>query len=128
MDRAKDYLDPSYNKRKSAKPTKKQIKENEIYFEYDRPENRTQCPTYRPCPFVSCRYNMYLDVKPNGSITVNYNGIEPHQLTNSCVFDVVEDNPSGMPLGVIGEVMNLTRERVRQIEVGAMIKVEDSKN
>jgi hypothetical protein len=131
MQRAKDYLNPKHGKRKSSHPSKRQVRVDREEVaqilseipESDRPTNRVECPSYRPCPFVGCRYNMFLDIKETGSITMNYDGMEPWQMQNSCLFDVIEQYPEGLPLGMIGQIMNLTRERVRQVEVEALRKL-----
>lgn len=72
----------------------------------------------RPCPFVSCKYHLFLDVNRNGSITYNFPDLEPDQLEHSCALDVADRR--GETLENIGALMNLTRERVRQIEVDAL--------
>ena len=40
------------------------------FVEYRRPASRTECKDgARPCPFVSCKYHLFLDVNPStGSI------------------------------------------------------------
>lgn len=40
------------------------------------------------------------------------------------VFALIEENPDGMSLEDIGKVFGMTRERVRQIEVGALAKIK----
>jgi len=45
----------------------------------------------RPCPFVSCRHNLYLDVEPNtGEVRLNFPLIEPDEMPAeaSCALDV----------------------------------------
>jgi len=82
----------------------------------ERPRTRQECQQMpRPCPFVSCRHHLYLDVSPRtGSIKINFPDLEVDELTQSCALDVAESGPLGAE--ELGEVMNLTRERVRQIE------------
>lgn len=81
-----------------------------------RPRTRGDCKDgYRPCPFVSCRYHLYLDVQPEtGSVKINFPGLEPDQLSQTCALDVAD--AGGATLEEVGRLMNLTRERVRQIE------------
>jgi hypothetical protein len=81
-----------------------------------RPRIRQECQQLpRPCPFVSCRHHLYLDVSPRtGSIKINFPDLEVDELSQSCALDVAEGGPLGAE--ELGEVMNLTRERVRQIE------------
>lgn len=88
------------------------------------PQCRGQCPDVRPCPYVGCRWNLYLDVTPTGSITYNWPELEPWDVPphQSCALDVADDGPR--ILEEIAEIMGLTRERVRQIEGIALGKLE----
>lgn len=84
--------------------------------EVERPLTRQDCADVpRPCPFVSCRHHLYLDVSPRtGSIKLNFPDLEVEELRESCSLDVAEQGPLGAE--ELGAVMNLTRERVRQLE------------
>ena len=74
----------------------------------------------RPCPFVACRYHLYLDVNPEtGSIKLNFPHLEVWQMKETCALDVADRG--GTTLEEIGELMNVTRERVRQLEVIGLI-------
>lgn len=90
----------------------------------NRPKTRADCAAgVRPCPFVSCAHHLFLDVSARtGSIKVNFPDLEPDELVESCALDVADQG--GITLERTGEVMNLTRERVRQIEVRAMAKLK----
>lgn len=79
-----------------------------------RPRSRGECRGgIRPCPFVSCRHHLYLDVNPeNGSIKFNFPHLDPWELPVSCALDVAENGEH--TLEEVGVVVNLTRERVRQ--------------
>lgn len=89
-----------------------------------RPQTREDCRDgIRPCPFVSCKYHLYLDVNPrNGHVKYNFPNLEPWDLDESCALDIAESEP-GITLEEVGKVMNLTRERVRQVEVSGMEKI-----
>ncbi len=93
-----------------------------------RPATRAGCEAVeRPCPFVSCRYHLYLDVHPRtGAIKLNFPDLEPDQLPElgSCVLDVAERE--GSTLEHVAEVMNITRERVRQIETKAFRRLQET--
>ena len=92
-------------------------------FQYEKPKTRAECRHgIRPCPFVSCRYHLYLDVKENGSIKINFPDLEVWQMEETCALDVAERG--AITLEEIGEIMNLTRERVRQLEVNALFKLK----
>lgn len=86
----------------------------------DRPVGRTRacCDAVpRPCPYVSCKYNLYLDVNEGtGSIKLNFPDLEPYEMPpdGSCALDVA-DGPDDLTLEEVGERMNITRERVRQL-------------
>lgn len=89
-----------------------------------RPKTRDECHDgIRPCPFVSCKYNLYLDVDPrNGSIRYNASG-EPDEVTgDSCALDVAERNDT--TLESVGAMFGLTRERIRQVESKALAKLQ----
>ncbi|MEL6544686.1 MAG: sigma factor-like helix-turn-helix DNA-binding protein, partial [Myxococcota bacterium] len=91
--------------------------------EYDRPKNRTECRNGpRPCLFVSCKHHLYLDVNPEtGSIKLNFPDMEPWELEETCALDVAERG--GITLEEVGDILNLTRERIRQLEVTALQKL-----
>ena len=91
---------------------------------YDRPGHREQCRNAeRPCLFVSCRYHLYLDVNPaTGSIKLNFPDKEVWQLEQTCALDVAERG--GITLEEVGDIMNLTRERIRQVEVTGLGKLK----
>jgi len=81
-----------------------------------RPVSRDDCNSIpRPCPFVGCRHNLYLDVnEETGTIKFNFPWLEPHEMEESCALDVAGEGDH--TLEVVGEFINVTRERVRQLE------------
>jgi hypothetical protein len=88
-----------------------------------RPRTRADCVNSpRPCVYVSCKYNLYLDVNPEtGSIKLNFPDKEIWELEYTCALDVAEKG--GITLEEVGEIMNLTRERIRQVETRGLEKV-----
>jgi len=91
--------------------------------DYLRPAIRGDCiDGPRPCPFVSCRYHLYLDVTHAGGVTLNFPDLEPEEMVESCALDVADRG--GVTLEELGEKLNTTRERVRQIEAVAFAKVK----
>lgn len=93
---------------------------------YWRPSKREQCANVsRPCPYVSCKYHLYIDVNPaTGSIKVNFPELEVWELKQSCALDVAEQG--GITLEEVGEILNLTRERIRQVEVRGLMKLQEA--
>jgi hypothetical protein len=82
--------------------TKRELEIGRLLFpesDYWKPRTRVEClDGPRPCPFVSCKHHLYIDVSPRtGAIK---------------------------PLEDVGAIMNLTRERIRQVEVKALAKLE----
>ncbi|HEX6272024.1 MAG TPA: hypothetical protein VFZ53_03255 [Polyangiaceae bacterium] len=91
--------------------------------ESDRPHTRSQCVDGpRPCPHVSCRHHLYLDVNPNtGTIKLNFPDLEVWELAFSCALDVAD--LGGTAIELVSELMNVTRERIRQIEMQALSRL-----
>lgn len=98
----------------------------------ERPRTRAECPPDgEVCGFVSCKYHMAIDVSPaNGSIkfnapiTIGDDGVPDLDLTamsETCALRAAERG--GMTLEEIGAAFNLTRERVRMIEQGALAQL-----
>jgi hypothetical protein len=95
-------------------------------MDYERPQTREECENgVRPCPFVSCRYHLYLDVNPRtGSIKLNFPDMEVWEMPYTCALDVAAEG--GITLEKAGEILNLTRERIRQMEMSGLDKIRDS--
>lgn len=96
----------------------------------ERPKTRAECVGgERPCPWVSCRHHLYLDVNDRGGLILNFPDIEDDEardmgeLKDTCALDVADRG--GETLEGVGERMNFTRERTRQVEVMAAAKIAD---
>jgi hypothetical protein len=90
-----------------------------------RPRTRADCEGIpRPCPFISCRHNLYIDVKENGNIRLNFPHIPIDEVEHSCVLDLAEKG--GMTLAEVGDVLAITREMVRQMELKIWGKLSSS--
>lgn len=92
--------------------------------EYERPKTRADCGSGpRPCLFVACKHHLYLDVNPEtGSIKINFPDKDVWELDETCALDVAERG--GVTLEDVGDILNLTRERVRQVEVTGLQKLK----
>lgn len=95
--------------------------------ELRRPATRAACASAeRPCPFVSCSHHLYLEATTSGKIRLRFPDLEPWELTESCALDVADRQ--GSSAEEVAGVLNLTRERVRQLEVAALEKLRAQEN
>ena len=92
--------------------------------DYYKPRTRAECADgVRPCPYVSCQHHLYLDVSARtGAIKLNFPDLEVWEMNETCALDVADRG--GTTLEDVGAIMNLTRERIRQVEVKALAKLE----
>lgn len=118
----------SGGERLAAWSIKRHTKETEeigrlLYPErFGRPRTRADCVDLpRPCPFVGCKYNLFMDVNQDtGTIRWNYLG-EPWEMAHSCALDIADQG--GTELERISEAIGMSRERVRQIETVALERI-----
>ncbi len=76
----------------------------------------------RPKTRAACSFHLYLDVNPrNGHIKYNFPDRELWDLDETCALDVADRG--GITLEDVGLAMNLTRERVRQVEATAQARL-----
>lgn len=96
----------------------------------ERPKTRGDCKGgIRPCPWVSCKFHLYLDVNERtGSVKINYPKVGPEDLDvlpATCALDVADEHEGkGVTLEEAGSFVNLTRERVRQIETRTTVMMQ----
>lgn len=105
--------------------------------DYDRPRTRGDClpggcNEQRPCPWVSCRHHLYLDVQRNGSIKLVHPNLEAWELVDSCTLDLIDKNerdqsaPQGCSLDQCAAALNLSPEHVRSLEALALASLRDA--
>ncbi len=107
--------------------TKRELEIGRLLYpenDYEKPRKREEClDGPRPCPYVSCKHHLYVDVSARtGAIKLNFPDLEVWDLGESCALDVADRG--GTTLEDVGAIMNLTRERIRQVEVKALAKLE----
>lgn len=104
-----------------------------------RPRTRADCKDGpRPCERFLCRQHLATDVLDNGTLTVIGGPKLSEAPTDSeierfvdaaiartlrfgsCALDVVDRNPDGVTLREIGEMLDVSRERIRQLERKAL--------
>jgi hypothetical protein len=107
--------------------TKRELELGRMLFpemdDIERPRQRSECSDApRPCPFVSCKHHLFLDVSARtGAIKLNFPDLEVWEMTETCALDVADRG--GTTLEEVGAIMNLTRERIRQVEVKGLAKL-----
>jgi len=94
-------------------------------LDYERPRTRAECVNGpRPCLYISCKHHLFLDVNPEtGSVKLNFPDKEVWELEETCALDVAERG--GITLEEVGTILNLTRERIRQLEATALVKLRE---
>jgi len=104
-----------------------------------RPTQRVHClpggfNANRPCMHLRCRWHVWNELGHGGSSApLRVPEDDPSRLRHSCVLDLAETGGGmgsgrgpGLTLDQIGTVLGLTRERVRQIEAGAVGHIRES--
>jgi hypothetical protein len=80
----------------------------------------------RPCPFAACRHHLLLDVMPTtGSLKLLHAHDDPALLAETCALDVADRGEH--TLYELAAVLNVTRERVRQIQDAAIAKIPEER-
>lgn len=99
--------------------------------EAQRPRVRADClpggiNAARPCPWAACKYSLILEVHAaSGAIKLNADLDALEQLRATCVLDVADRG--GITLEEVGETLQVTRERIRQVEAQALALIARSR-
>jgi hypothetical protein len=92
-----------------------------------RPRYRAEClEGPRPCPWVSCRHHLMLDVDPtSGRVHMNFPSLEEmaRRRLPTCSLDVAETG--GVGLAATGANIGVGLERARQIEVHGLKRMHE---
>ena len=92
--------------------------------DYLRPQTFADCESVGlgelfACPFVSCKHHLAIDVNDRtGSIKLNRPDEDISEHASTCALRVADHG--ALSLEEVSRMMNLTRERVRQIEAKAL--------
>ena len=97
--------------------------EERAWLDANFPKTRGECKRGpRPCLFFRCKYNLVLDVSPKtGRLTINFDPLEERGIP-TCALDVADEG--GKILEDIGDMLGVTRERIRQIGVDALYHLQ----
>lgn len=89
-----------------------------------KPKTRGDCVDgYRPCPWVSCKYNLYVDVDYSGRLRLPFKDLEPDEIETStlCTLDYAN---SGLSVSEISEVTGFHRNQIVPTEDRALRKLQ----
>lgn len=99
----------------------------------DRPKTRGDCVDgARPCPWVSCRHHLFLEIRDRGFVIPNFPTLEEahavrlEEMAETCSLDVADRG--GATLNVVGAFIGVSRERARIIEAAAIRKLGAAKD
>ncbi|MFO0610206.1 MAG: hypothetical protein U0324_44005 [Polyangiales bacterium] len=93
-----------------------------------RPVTREECREggingERPCPWVSCKHHLYLDVNERtGAVTLNRPGVEVWDLEETCALDVAERGEATHD--EIASLLGITRGGAWMLERTALRKLD----
>jgi len=102
--------------------------ESEPLAGIDRPRTRGECVDGpRPCPWVSCRHSLYLEVNAKGGLRYVYPEREPEDMPAefSCSLDVADRG--GVSRVELADLLRLTPERTRQLVDSSIGKLRGAK-
>ena len=88
------------------------------------PATRAECPTARPCPHLTCKYNLITDLSGDGK-SGNYRVRNLFRGGNNCALD--QATRGGMTIVEVAAEMGITHQRVDAIETDALRKLEKKK-
>ena len=71
----------------------------------------------RPCPYLDCRYHLCHEERSARGPATTRPTMEWYEMRETCALDVADDGPH--TLLEIGDLLGVTRERIRQIEISA---------
>ncbi|MBT3704493.1 hypothetical protein HOG17_01805 [Candidatus Peregrinibacteria bacterium] len=101
------------------------LREEAEWAEANRPKIRAHCESGpRPCPFLLCRYHLYLEIKDTGALKINFPEMDPMEIPASCALDIAERG--GLSLEDVGFISRMTRERIRQIAAYAASRIHET--
>lgn len=87
-----------------------------------RPKTRGDCKHgIRPCPWVSCRFHLYLDVSSRGRLKLNFGDKEPDELEHSCALDIADKGEHSTKQ--LARMIGKTKQGIEQAEWAALAKL-----
>jgi hypothetical protein len=91
----------------------------------ERPKTRADCEKGpRPCPWVGCKFHLYLEVKESGHLRYNFPDRDLDGLEQTCALDVAETGRH--TLEEVGDLVNMGRDALERLEWSARERLEDA--
>lgn len=88
-----------------------------------RPRSLAQCPpANQPCAYLSCRHHLGGDRTARGNIRLTFPGRDLTEFAETCSLRVANRGPQTQE--AVGRLLNVTEERICQIEQEALKKLE----
>lgn len=122
----------SLGKRRLTEAERQQLQRDEAWLRrrgilQARPRTLGECQAEPgPCPYVGCSAHLYLEVnEATGAIKLNFPDKEVWELEETCAHRVADRG--GATLDEVGKLVNLTQERISQIERIGLAKMEEAK-
>lgn len=95
----------------------------QLPYEFGRPKTRSDCiDGPRPCPWMSCRHNLLIEVNEDTGGIYTTRNIEGDELP-TCSLDVADEG--GHDLAEVGEILGITFQATQVIESRALAKLRE---
>lgn len=132
MRTSRSFLDTPRSRTEGARELSRVVRLPVVDYPTDveRPKTRGDCVDGpRPCPWVSCRHHLAIEVTRSAlanesspdSVKFIFPGVELEDMNDTCSLDVAD--AGGVSLDAAALTMNVTRERLRQIESKALARI-----
>lgn len=97
--------------------------EGNVILLLHRPQTRGDCAGgIRPCPWVSCRHHLFLEVDKRGrEVRTNPVADDPLDLPETCALDVAERD--GINLEEVADLLGISRQRIDIVLERSLIKL-----
>lgn len=106
--------------------------ESRLSVDEDRPLTRADCQPggdhhHRPCPYVSCIHNLFLDVDDETGEIIGDPDADPWEVDpdNSCSLDVVDEFPNGIFIEEISERLQGQIDQMRDAETKVLERLQE---
>ena len=100
----------------------------------DRPLTRADCQPggehyHRPCPYVSCIHNLFIEVDEDTGDIVGDPDADPWEQDpdRSCTLDIVDEHPNGIVIEEISDVLQAKIDEMIETEERLLTKLREQR-